>query len=119
MQYKIGDIVFAADGIENEQKEEIKNHLYVIIDDDGNVVPADYFGFVVSSKTSKSKENSNFKFNESLIKNNTNNLKVNSIVKCDQLFSIPASHINKKIGTVEEDDMIRFLGAFNNSLVEV
>lgn len=96
----------------------MKSHLFVIIDDDGNVVPADYFGFVVSSNLSKSKENSIFKDNEEIKKDSSNNLMVDSIVKCDQLMQIPSDNINKKIGEVEEEDLVRFLNAFENYLKE-
>jgi len=118
MQYKMGDIVFASEAIKKEENSSVKSHLFVIIDDDGNVVPAEYFGFVVSSNLSKSKENSVFKYNERVNKDNSNNLKTDSIVKCDQLMSIPTDNINMKIGTVLEEDLTRFLQAFENYLEE-
>ena len=118
MQYKIGDIIFASKGTKIQDEDEIKSHLFVIIDDDGNVVPADYFGFVVSSRLEKSKTNSRFKFNEPILKNESNNLKVNSIVKCDQLLSIPSKNINKKIGTVSDEEMTRFLNSFQDYITE-
>lgn len=114
MKYQMGDIVFATNAINNESKEEVANHLYVIIDDDGNIVPADYFGFVVSSQTSKSKENSKFKYNEPISMSAINNLKTDSIVKCDQFFDIPANEINIKIGTVTTEELTRFLDAFED-----
>lgn len=118
MQYQMGDIVFASEAIKREGNNTVKSHLFVIIDDDGNVVPADYFGFVVSSNLSKSKENSIFKYNEEIKKHSSNNLIVDSIVKCDQLMQIPSDNINKKIGEVEEEDLVRFLNAFENYLKE-
>lgn len=118
MQYQMGDIVFASEAIKREENNTVKSHLFVIIDDDGNVVPADYFGFVVSSNLSKSKENSIFKYNEEIKKDSSNNLMVDSIVKCDQLMQIPSDNINKKIGEVEEEDLVRFLNAFENYLRE-
>ena len=114
MKYKMGDIVFARKAMNNESNEKVENHLYVIIDNDGNVVPADYFGFVVSSQTSKSKDNSIFKYNEPISMSETNNLKSDSIVKCDQLFDIPANKISIKIGTVTTEEMTRFLDAFED-----
>lgn len=78
MQYQMGDIVFASEAIKREENNTVKSHLFVIIDDDGNVVPADYFGFVVSSNLSKSKENSIFKYNEEIKKDSSNNLMVES-----------------------------------------
>ena len=118
MNYQMGDIVFASDAVKKEENENVKNHLFVIIDDDGNVVPAEYFGLVVSSRVDKSKDNSNFKYNEPINKNNINNLKTNSIVKCDQLFSIPKGNINTKIGAVTYQEMAKFLNAFSNYLNE-
>lgn len=114
MNYKMGDIVWVSQAVE---KETVNNHLFVIIDDDGNIVPIDYFGFVVSSNTAKSKENSIFKYNEPISKDSQNNLKCDSIVKCDQLFSIPTGNIhNKIIGQVNNDDLTRFLNAYSNYL---
>lgn len=118
MQYKMGDIVFASEAIKKEDNNSIKSHLFVLIDDDGNVVPAEYFGFVVSSNLSKSKENSPYKYNEIIETKPQNHLKTKSIVKCDQLMSIPTENINTKIGTVDEDDLVRFLNAFENYLNE-
>ena len=118
MQYKMGDIVFASEAIKKEKNDKVKSHLFVIIDDDGNVVPADYFGFVVSSNLNKSNKNSQYKYNEEITMNNTNNLRTNSIVKCDQLMNIPSNNINMKIGTVEQADLIRFLDLFNTYLQE-
>lgn len=118
MKYKMGDIIFASEALKKNETDSVKSHLFVLIDDDGNVVPADYFGFVVSSNLSKSNKNSFFKYNEEIKKNNNNNLHVDSIVKCDQLMQIPSSNINKKIGEVDEDDLMRFLNAFGNYLNE-
>jgi len=44
----MGDIVWVKE-FNDIRKERIDNHLFVIIDDDGKAVPAEYFGFVVSS----------------------------------------------------------------------
>lgn len=118
MKYKIGDIVFALEAIKEDNNESVRSHLFVIIDDDGNMVPADYFGFVVSSNLNKSKENSQYKYNEIINRDNSNNLRTDSIVKCDQLMNIPARNINKKIGEVLEEDIDRFLDAFNNYIEE-
>lgn len=118
MKYEMGDIVFASEAVKKENDDTIKSHLFVIIDNDGNVVPADYFGFVVSSNLNKSKENSNFRYNERINKDKDNNLRTDSIVKCDQLMSIPFENINMKIGTVGAEDLTRFLEAFRKFLEE-
>lgn len=116
MKYEIGDIVWVKEFEEATKQKDVNGHLFVIIDDDGKVVPADYFGFVVSSNLNKSKENSKFIYNEPIHKNNNNNLKTDSIVKCDQVFSIPDNVINNKIGTVDSEDLFRFLEAYSNFL---
>lgn len=116
MKYEKGDIVFAAEAIKIQNDDNIKSHLYVIIDDDGNIVPAEYFGFVLSSRMEKSKNNSPYKYNEPIIKSNQNNLDVDSIVKCDQLMSIPNKNIQCKIGAVQENELNTFLNAFENYL---
>lgn len=118
MQYKMGDIVFASEAIKKEENETVKSHLFVLIDDDGNVVPAEYFGFVVSSNLNKSKENSPYKYNEVIEVKPENHLKTKSIVKCDQLMSIPKENIDTRIGRVDEEDLNRFLNAFEDFLLK-
>lgn len=111
MKYNTGDIVWVTN---LQETQEVENHLFVVIDDDGQIIPADYFGFVVSSHIEKSKKVSNFKYNEPLDKNSKNNLNYNSIVKCDQIYQIPSMSINCKIGTVEPDELNRFLVAYGD-----
>ena len=113
MKYEIGDIVWVAE-IENIEQNIVDHHYFVVIDDDGNIVPADYFGFLISSNTNKSKENSKYKYNEPIKKDNDNKLAVDSIVKCDQLFQIPNKVISYKLGTVTPEHMIRFLKAYKS-----
>lgn len=115
MKYEIGDIVWVAE-FEDSKKEIVNHHYFVVVDDDGNLIPADYFGFVISSNTKKSKEHSRFKYNEPLNKNDTNKLDYDSIVKCDQLFTIPKRTINYKLGSVDVEDMLRFLDAYKDFL---
>lgn len=115
MKYEIGDIVWVAE-FEDIDESIVDHHFYVVVDDDGQVIPADYFGFVVSSNTKKSKENSKFKYNEPLKKDNKNKLDYNSIVKCDKLYQIPKKTISYKLGSVDVVDMIRFLEAYRDFL---
>lgn len=115
MKYEIGDIVWVAE-FEDADKKVVDHHYFVVIDDDGQLIPADYFGFVVSSNTKKSKENSKFKYNETIRKNKENNLDTDSIVKCDQLFTIPRKTISFKLGSVDVEDMLRFFKAYNDFL---
>lgn len=111
MKYEIGDIIWVAE-FEDVNKDEVNHHYFVVVDDDGNLIPADYFGFVISSKINKSKENSKFKYNEPIKKDDSNKLRTDSIVKCDQLFTIPKKTISYKLGTVDVEDMLRFLKAY-------
>lgn len=117
-KYDIGDIVFVNEYEYSESKIG-DNHLFVIIGDDAEAVPLEYFGLIISSRLEKSKENSEFKFNEPLYKNVTNNLKYDSIVKCDSLFKIPKSNILFKIGTVDIDDFLRFINTYNDYLSKI
>ena len=116
-KYEIGDIVWVKE-LNDKNEERVNNHLFVVIDDDGKIVPMEYFGFVVSSNLSKSKTNSKFRYNEPISKNEKNKLNSDSIVKCDQLFNTPKYNINYKIGTVDTEDLMRFLQAYNNYLNE-
>lgn len=117
-KYEIGSIVFVSkytyDGGEKGQ-----NHLFVIIDDDDNLVPIEYFGMIVSSRIEKSKKNSKFKYNEPLKKNKTNGLNTDSIVKCDNIYKIPTRNIQFRIGQVDIDDYIRFMKAYEEALAEI
>ena len=120
MKYQIGDIVWAAEAKIKEDtgyKGNVRNHFFVIIDDDGKVVPMDYFGLVVSSRIEKSKENSQYKYNEPLYANECG-LRYDGIVKCDQLMNIPSENISRKVGEIDTDVINRFLDAFENYLKE-
>lgn len=118
MKYEIGSIVFVSKY--TYSKGEIgNNHLFVIIDDDDNLVPIEYFGMIVSSHIEKSKETSKFKFNEPLKKDKNNNLKVDSIVKCDNIYKIPVKNIQFRIGQVDIDDYIRFMDVYDKALREL
>ncbi len=115
MKYEIGDIIWAAK-FEDKEQNLVDHHFFVVVNDDGELIPAEYFGFVISSNLSKSKECSKYKYNEPLKKDNTNNLDYDSIVKCDQLFKIPKKTISYKLGSVNVEDMIRFLKAYDEYL---
>lgn len=104
--YNIGDIVFVAN-YKYKNGTNGQNHSFVIIDD-GQAVDVNYFGFLLSSHIEKA----SFPYNEALNKNQTNNLRENSIVKCDDLIEISESEIQFKIGTVAESDLERFINTF-------
>lgn len=114
-KYNLGDIVFVNEY--NYVNNDIgKNHLFVIVDDDNKVVPLEYFGFIVSSHTEKSKEKTKYIYNEPLPKSKTNNLMSDSIVKCDNLFTLPSKNIQYKIGTVDVDDFLRFITTYKEKI---
>lgn len=71
-KYEVGDIVFVSKYKYNDGNGG-QNHLFVIIDEEDNLVPIEYFGMIVSSRIEKSKQNSIFKFNEPLKRNKRNN----------------------------------------------
>lgn len=116
-KYNLGDIVFVNEYNYTENKTG-DSHLFVIIDDDDQVIPLEYFGLIVSSHIEKSKENSNYKYNETLRKSDINSLKSDSIVKCDKLYEIASSNIQFKIGTVDIDDFVRFIKAYDEFINE-
>lgn len=117
MKYQKGDIIWASEAKNlSVENNDVKNHYFVLINDDGMAVPFEYYGFVISSRIDKSKDNSPFKYNEPIEKSDENQLETNSIIKCDQLFNIPADNIGGKLGSAEQDDFIRFLDAFGDYL---
>ena len=117
-KYDIGDIVFV-----NEYSYESSitgsNHLFVVVNNDNEVIPLDYFGLIVSSHIEKSKEVSQFKYNEPLKADTTNGLKTDSIVKCDQLYNFPKANIQFRIGHVDVDDFLRFINTYNEFLESI
>lgn len=115
MKYNIGDIVFVK-RYKYENGTDGENHAFVIIDEDNNAIDFNYFGFIVSSQTQKSNKKSNYKYNEEILKSKTNNLKQDSIVKCDNLFEINSKNVAFKIGTVDIDDFIKFINLYNEYL---
>lgn len=116
-KYDMGDIVFVNEYSYTENKTG-DNHLFVIINDNNQIISLEYFGLIVSSHIEKSKENSDYKYNEILKKSIINGLKSDSIVKCDKLYEIASSNIQFKIGTVDIDDFMRFINAYNEYMNE-
>lgn len=109
-KYKIGDIVFVSK-YKYKSGEYGENHSFVIIDDE-KAVDINYFGFLLSSQTKKVK----YSFNELLNKNELNKLKKDSIVKCDDLITILEENIKFKIGEVTEEELERFINAYDKYL---
>jgi hypothetical protein len=110
--FGIGDIVFVSN-YEYKSGNVGQNHSFVIIDD-GQAIDINYFGFLLSSHVEKA----TYPYNEKLDKNNINNLRQDSIVKCDDLIEISENDIRFKIGTVTEDDLNRFIDTYSKYLDE-
>ncbi len=93
--------------------------MFVIINEEKNeLIPIEFFGMIVSSHREKCKEKSKYKYNEPLDKNRKNGLKTDSIVKCDEVYSIPPDNILFKIGTIAVNDYLRFINSYNSYLKE-
>ena len=119
-KYEVGDIVFVSKFKYKNNDNDGKNHLFVIINDDGEkLIPIEYFGLILSSHREKAKDNSNFVYNEPLDKSFNNGLNYNSIVKCDQIFSILSENIQFKIGSVDIDDYMRFITAYSDAFNKI
>lgn len=80
----------------------------MIIDDDNISVPLDYFGFLISSKVNKLKYNSNVLLEKDFL----NNLSKDSIVKTDYVYKISSDNILFKIGSVDENNVLRYKNLF-------
>lgn len=117
-KYDVGDIVFVSK-YSYQNKNNGQNHLFVIISDDDLFVSAEYFGMIVSSHREKSKTVSKFIHNEPLDKTKENGLNTDSIVKCDEVFTIPQRNIQFKIGSVDVDDYMRFMESYKKYLSEI
>ncbi len=110
--FGIGDIVFVSN-YEYKSGNVGQNHSFVIIDD-GQAIDINYFGFLLSSHVEKA----TYPYNEKLDKNNINNLRQDSIVKCDDLIEISENDIRFKIGTVTEEDLNKFIDTYSKYLDE-
>lgn len=111
-QFCIGDIVYVSN-YKYKSGIDGTNHSFVIIDD-GQAIDINYFGFLLSSQLEKA----TYPYNETLIKNNTNNLHKDSIVKCDDLILISESEIQFKIGQVTEADLEKFISTYERYMNE-
>lgn len=54
-KYQKRDIVYVKEYNYNDNTKG-NHHLFVIINDDGNIIPIEYFGFILSSQIQKRKE---------------------------------------------------------------
>lgn len=104
--FNIGDIVFVP-RYRYKNGDEGINHSFVIIDEE-QAVDVNYFGLLISSHIEKA----TFPYNEELNKNDINNLRENSIVKCDDLIKFSNSNIQFKIGQVTEQELEKFVNTY-------
>ncbi len=111
-RFNVGDIVFVSN-YEYKSGNFGQNHSFVIIDD-GQAIDINYFGFLLSSQIEKA----TYPYNERIDRNDTNNLRKDSIVKCDDLIEITENEIQFKIGTVAQEDLDRFIDTYSKYLDE-
>lgn len=111
VNYQIGDIVFVKEYVYSDGQKG-SNHFFVIIDKDNTAVPIENFGMLISSNMEKLK----FKANKLLEKDDSNNLKKDSIVKTDVIYKILNEQIIFKIGTVDYDKIQEYKNSFFESL---
>ena len=105
---KIGDIVFVREyNYPNGTKGH--NHLFVIVDDNYQAVPIEYFGMIISSKIDKLKYDTNVL----LLKDSLNNLNKDSIIKVDAIYKILKKQIVFKLGCIDLDKVDEYKEPFN------
>jgi len=97
-KYKTGDIVFV-EAFNYQDGKVGKNHLFVIVGENNIAVPIEYICMLLSSKIEKV----NFRYNKLLLKDNKNNLRMDSIVKTDYLYRVNRDQMKFKLGTVDID----------------
>lgn len=101
-EYQIGDLVYVKH-YHYKNGNPGMNHLFVIIDKN-IAVNAEYLSMILSSKVHKQK----YKGNVLLKKDNINNLKQDSIVKADQLYTITNKQIIGAIGKVSLEEVEKY-----------
>lgn len=111
IDYQIGDIVFVKEYTYSDGQIG-NNHFFVIIDKDNTAVPIENFGMLISSNLEKLK----FKANKLLKKDNSNNLRRDSIIKTDVLYKILNEQIIFKIGTADYEKIEEYKKSFYESL---
>lgn len=107
---EVGDIVFVKN-YTYKSGQAGNNHLFVIVSEE-EAVEINYFGFLISSNIDKA----TYPYNEELNKNDENQLKKDSIVKCDDLIKLYGRDIQFKLGKVTASELERFLEAYEKFL---
>ena len=109
--YNIGDIVFVLK-YKYKSGHEGTAHFFVMIDENQGIELYDYLGFLISSNTDKR----TYPYNRILNKDKVNNLRKDSIVKCDDLIEIDKSQIAFKIGHVTKEKLEEFIDTYQKYL---
>lgn len=91
--YETGDIVYV-EKFEYTSGRSGSNHLFVVVDENNYAISLEYFGLLISSRLDKLK----YKENILLKKNNSNNLKKDSLVKTDAIYSLKPDNIIYNVG---------------------
>ena len=106
-KYSIGDIIYVKEFLFPNGSVGT-DHLFVIIEDGNTCVSLDYFDFIISSRLNKLKYDSNVL----LKRDSLNNLSKDSIVKTDFVYKISSDNILFKIGSVSEDNILKYKNMF-------
>ena len=114
MEYNIKDIVYVENYVYKNGAKGT-NHNFVIIDKE-KAIDIDYYGLLMSSNTNKVGDN--FPYNVLLKRDKINNLRKDSIIKCDDYITIDKNEIKFKIGEISDNDLKIFKEKFNKYLEE-
>lgn len=106
--YDIGDIVFVKD-YEYTSSQKGNNHLFVIIDKNNMAIPIENIAMLISSKIKKAK----YPANKLIHKSKTNGLKVDSIIKTDEVYKILNSQILFRVGTIDSKAIELYKNSYN------
>lgn len=112
--YNIGDIVFVYN-FEYPNKTKGNNHMFVIIDENKQIVPFEYFGLLISSNLEKLK----YKQNVPLKKNYQNKLHKDSLVKTDYIYLLTENMISYKMGSVPLEQINYFKDCVRKNAIEL
>ena len=121
MIYARKDIVFADKFVYPKGKPGLK-HYFVIIDandSEFSVIPLEYVSMLISSQTHKNNDvNENYPYNEPISDNEQHNLPKASHVKTDEMITLKAENISRKVGTVTDEEYNTYLRLFLKSMEE-
>ena len=110
--YSRGDIVFVKKFI-YEDGNIGQNHLFVILDK-SSYIPIEFFGMILSSNIKKE----TYKYNIKIKKDIENRLHKDSIIKTDHIYKLKESDILKKVGSLNEEILIKFEDKYHKYVKE-